>query len=339
MFACHLTADRNGFELAVDLEAERDEIIAVVGPNGAGKTTLLRVLAGLDPVRSGTVVVDGRVWDGPGVRLAPEHRSVGYVPQSGLLFPHLSVEENVGFALGPGERAPAREWLERVGLASGGALRPHELSGGQAQLVAFARAMARHPEVLLLDEPLASVDVANRATVRHIIRRGLREGPGFRILVTHDPLEAAALADRLVVLEEGRIVQTGSIEELRDRPRSRYVAELIGLNFFAGQAVAGNITLDNGAVLVSASLIDGPAIATVHPRAISLYAERPSGSPRNVWLGHIAAIEPSLEQVRVHVAGPVDVVAEVTRGGAAPFSEGEGVWVSIKASEVMAYPG
>lgn len=339
MLVGSLWAFRDGFELELELEISPEEIIAVVGPNGAGKSTMLRVLAGLLPLHSGRLTVDGQVWENTtdGTRLPAEMRDIGFVPQTGLLFPHLTVLENVLFGLA-GDRQAARESLARFGLESLAQLRPDQLSGGQAQLVSFARAQARHPAVLLLDEPLASVDAPNRAAVRRIIRRELRDTPGYRILVTHDPLEAAALADRVIVLDSGRVTQVGTIDELRSRPRSRYVAELVGMNFFSGEAAAGTITLENGSHLVSASVPDGAAMATVHPRAISLYFERPSGSPRNVWLGTIASIEPSLEQVRIHLTGPIDVVAEVTRAGAEAFSEGDPVWAAIKASEVSGYP-
>jgi molybdate transport system ATP-binding protein len=324
--------------LEVSLEATTNEILAVVGPNGAGKSSLLRLLAGLDPLDSGQVVVDGDVWEDPAasVRRFPEHRSVGYVPQAGLLFPHLSVRDNVAFgAVRPGD---ADDWLTRLGLAALADAKGSELSGGQAQLVALARAQVRRPALLLLDEPLASVDASNRAAIRRILRRELQDSPGYRILVTHDPLEAAALADRIVVLDGGRVTQDGTIDDLRTHPRSSYVAELVGMNFFSGEAAEGTITLSDGGTIVSASGLDGPALATVHPRAVSLYLARPNGSPRNVWLGRIVSVEPSLEQVRVHVTGEVDLVAEVTHAGAAAFSEGDEVWVAVKASEVLAYP-
>jgi molybdate transport system ATP-binding protein len=338
MLTCEVTARRNGFTLQVSLEASSDEIIAIVGPNGAGKTTLLRILAGLDQLDAGRLLVDGKVWEDPaaGVHLPPEQRRVGYVPQSGLLFPHLTVRRNVAF--GVTDLGRAERWLDRLGLQDLAEAMPNELSGGQTQLVALARAQVREPTVLLLDEPLASVDAANRAAVRRVLRRELQDSRGYRILVTHDPLEAAALADRVVVLDQGRVTQVGTINDLRTRPRSSYVAELVGMNFFSGEASGGVIAMADGARLISASVPDGAALATVHPRAVSLYSERPTGSPRNVWLGTVASIEPSLDQVRIHVTGPIDLVAEVTLAGAAAFAEGEQVWVAVKASEVAGYP-
>ncbi|MGI9648289.1 MAG: sulfate/molybdate ABC transporter ATP-binding protein [Acidimicrobiia bacterium] len=340
MLSLNAIAVRDRFRLDVEFEADRNEVVAIVGPNGAGKTTLLRLLAGLEEAQAGTLHVGDEVWIdvGSGTYLPPEQRRVGYVPQGGLLFPNLTVLENVAFGLSKQDRETARHWLERLDLSDLADYRPGRLSGGQRQLVAFARAQARRPLLLLLDEPLASVDVANRAAVRRVIRRELRESPGYRIFVTHDPLEAAALADRLVVLDSGTIVQAGTIDDLTGRPRSPYVAELVGMNFFSGLARDGSITLPGGATLVSAAVPDGPALATVHPRAVSLYDTRPSGSPRNVWRGTVNSIEARLRQVRIEVGGPIRVVAEVTRSGAESFSEGDEVWVSIKASEVIGYP-
>ena len=333
-----VTTSRSAFELDMSFQVSNDEILGVVGPNGSGKTSLLRIVAGLDPLMRGRVVLDGTVWADTrsGTRLPAERRSVGYVPQRSLLFPHLTAVENVRF--GMAEPAQALGWLERLGIADLAGARPAELSGGQAQLVALARAQARTPAVLLLDEPLASIDVANRASIRRILRRELRTGHQHRVFVTHDPLEAAALADRILVVGDGRVTQIGTVEDLRRHPRSRYVAELVGLNLFVGTAEAGVISLDEGGTIVAAEAVDGPAFATVHPRAISLYTSRPSGSPRNVWPAPIAAIEPNLEQVRIEIGGLIPIVAEVTREGARGFREGDQVWVAIKASEVQAYP-
>ncbi|MDH3606203.1 MAG: ABC transporter ATP-binding protein [Acidimicrobiia bacterium] len=334
------TSRRDSFSLLVEIEASPEEIVAVVGPNGAGKSTLLRTLAGLHPIEAGHVRVDRETWEdaAAGVRLPAEHRSVGYVPQSGLLFPHLTALENVAFGVG-GDEAAAQEALERLELGPYAAAMPESLSGGQTQLVAFARALVRQPVLLLLDEPMASVDVAHRSAIRRLIRRELRDRRGYRLLVTHDPVEAAALADRVVVMEGGRITQVGTLDDLRTHPRSRYAAELVGLNFFRGQAVGGVVTAEGGGTLISAAAPDGPVLVTVHPRAVSVYSSQPSGSPRNVWHCTIAAIEPSLDQVRIHLTGPIDLIAEVTPAGASPFVENQPVWVSVKASEVTTYEG
>lgn len=337
MLECSVDLRRGAFQLDIHLEVAPDEIVAVIGPNGAGKTTLLQIVAGLVQPSAGRLKVEDSVWIDTDrqISVPPEARRVGYVPQGGLLFPHLTVAENVQF--GAPVDGVARTWLERLGIPQLADVRPAQLSGGQAQLVAFARAQARRPQTLLLDEPLSSVDVAHRAEVRRLLRRELREGGGYRLLVTHDPVEAAALADRIVVLDNGSIIQDGSMSELRRHPRSAYVAELVGVNFFRGNAADGRIGLDTGGTLVAASATNGPVLATVHPRAVSLYSDRPTGSPRNVWLAPITSIEPSLEQVRVIVGGQVPIVAEVTPDGAHAFREGQQVWVAVKASEVATY--
>ena len=338
MLRCAVAKQLNGFHLDASFVAGPDEIVAIVGPNGAGKTTLLRIIAGLETPDAGAIEVDGEAWwGGPGEPVPAESRGVGYVPQGALLFPHMTVRDNVAFGVPKGEAAGVASWLERLDLTAIADKHPAELSGGQAQLVAFARAHATSPRVLCLDEPLASVDVANRTAVRRILRRELRSGSRYRVLVTHDPFEAAALADRIVVLEDGLVVQDGPIDELRSRPRSPYVASLVGVNLFYGMSRSGRIDLADGFELISASAPDGPVLATVHPRAVALFAERPSGSPRNVWEGRVASVEPSLDQLRLVLDGPIRLVAEVTRDGGRAFPEGARVWISLKASEVSAY--
>ena len=242
------------FELDVDLTVEAGEVVAVLGPNGAGKTSLLRGLAGLLPLNAGRVVLDGVVLEEPaaGVFVAPERRPIGMVFQDYLLFPHLSVLDNVAFGLRsrgtatvPANRA-ALNWLERVGLAGDSQRKPGSLSGGQAQRVALARALATSPALLLLDEPMAALDVSTRVELRRDLRRHLESFRGVRLLVTHDPVEALAMADRLVILEQGRVLQSGSPAEVTQHPRSRYVADLVGVNLFRGRATNNLIAISHG---------------------------------------------------------------------------------------------
>ena len=339
MLIADLQVQRNEFKLEAKFEALDDEIVAVVGPNGSGKTTLLRAIAGLEPLSGGTIVSQGTVWEDVGgkIRRSPEGRSVGYLPQAGLLFSHMSVIDNVAFATA-GNRASAQDWLNRLGLEDLAETRPAQLSGGQAQLVALARALARDPEVLLLDEPLASVDAANRSGVRRQLREQLRHTGAVRMIVTHDAMEAAAIADRILVVDGGVITQRGTIDELVTHPRSSYVADLVGVNFYTGVAHYGFIKINGGGTLYSAEPISGEVIAAIHPRAVALHTEKPTGTPRNIWKGTVSSLEPSLDRVRVTVEGDLRVVAEVTRAGAATVAEGAPVWVSIKASEVTAFP-
>jgi molybdate transport system ATP-binding protein len=323
---------------------------AIVGPNGAGKTTLLRALAGLRALSSGRIELDGDVVDEPatGVYVPPERRPVGVVFHDNLLFPHLDALDNVAFGLrSHGHRRPtarrlAGDWLERVGLAGRESARPAELSGGQARRVALARALALDPALLLLDEPLASLDATSRDDVRRDLRRHLATFAGVRVLVTHDPVDAALLADDMVVLDRGRVAQTGTPAEITARPRSRWVADLADVNLFAGVAGAGGVVaLDGGGTLVVADAGSmGPVFAVVRPRAVTLHHDRPEGSARNAWPGRISAVEPLGDRLRIRVAATPPVVAEVTAGGGRQvgLADGAPVWISVKATEIDVYP-
>jgi molybdate transport system ATP-binding protein len=335
-------------QLDVDLTVATGELVVLLGPNGAGKTTLLRALAGLVPLDRGRVVLDGKVLEdaAAGEWMPTEQRPIGFVFQDYLLFPHLSALENVAFGLrarglGRAEaRRRARAWLDRVGLAAHAGARPRALSGGQAQRVALARAMVADPRLLLLDEPLAALDAATRSEVRRDLRRHLASFDGIRLLVTHDPLEAVALADRLVVLEGGRVTQTGSPAEVSAQPRSRYVAELVGVNLYRGRADGRNVRLADGGTVVAADIHHGEVFAAVHPHAVALHRRVPEGTPRNVWAGTADSLEVIGDRVRVRVAGTVPIVAEVTPAAASELGLADGgpVWASVKATEVTVYP-
>jgi len=334
--------------LEVDLVIEEGEVVALLGPNGAGKTTLLRALAGLQELRAGRIELDGQVLEDVAgrVRLPPERRPVGVVFQDYLLFPHLSALDNVAFGLrsqgvrGREARAQALVWLERVGLEDQANARPRTLSGGQAQRVALARALAINPRLLLLDEPLAALDASTRLEVRRELRRHLDSFPGIRLVITHDPLEAMALAGRLVVIEAGRIVQSGSAAEVTERPRSRYVADLVGVNLFRGRARGETVELDGGSQLIAAGAGQGDVFAVIHPRSVSMWRSRPDGTPRNVWRGTAAGLDLEGERVRVRVASVPPIVAEVTPAAVAALRlhEGGEVWVTVKATDVNVYP-
>ena len=333
--------------LEVELAVATGELVVLLGPNGAGKTTLLRAIAGLVPLDRGRVVLDGDVLEdtAAGTWVPTEQRPVGFVFQDYLLFPHLSALENVAFGLRARglPKAEARRraagWLEQVGLATHAGARPRALSGGQAQRVALARAMVGDPRLLLLDEPLAALDAATRTEVRRDLRRHLASFDGTRLLVTHDPLEAMALADRLVVLEGGHITQTGSPAEVSGRPRSRYAAELVGVNLFHGHADGHAVKLPGG-VLVVADDHHGEVFAAVHPHAVALHRQPPEGTPRNIWPGTADALEVVGDRVRVRVSGTVPVVAEVTPAAASELrlADGGPVWATVKATEVTVYP-
>jgi molybdate transport system ATP-binding protein len=334
--------------LEVELEVGTGELVVLLGPNGAGKTTLLRALAGLLALDRGRVVLDGAVLEDTKTHtwVPTERRSIGFVFQDYLLFPHLSALENVAFGLrarGLG-RAEARRraaaWLDRVGLTAHAGARPRALSGGQAQRVALARAMVAEPRLLLLDEPLAALDAATRTELRRDLRRQLAAFDGTRLLVTHDPLEAMALADRLVVLEGGRVTQTGSPAQVSERPRSGYVAELVGVNLYRGRADGAAVELAGGGRLIAAGDHRGEVFAAVHPRAVALHRRVPEGTPRNVLAGTADTVDVVGDRVRVRVAGQVPIVAEVTPAavGELHLADGGPVWASVKATEVTVYP-
>jgi molybdate transport system ATP-binding protein len=342
-----LQLKRGSLELECVLRAEVGQTIAVLGPNGAGKTTVLRVLAGLQHSVAGRVALDGEVLEDTrsGVWVEPESRRVGVVFQNHALFPHLSILDNVAFGLRARgcERSVARrrahEWLERVGLEDHATSRPDAISGGQGQRVALARALITEPRLLLLDEPLASVDASAKVDLRRTLRDQVSRFQGVRILVTHDLLEAAALAERVVILEAGRVRQAGTFAEVTARPRSPWVARMAGLNLLSGDAAPGVLRLENGSQLVVVGEVAGPALATIQPRAVGLHRERPGGSPRNVLPSTIAGIDPDGDRWRVRLDGSVPLVAEVTPAAAQELhlADGGTVFASIKATEIDVY--
>jgi molybdate transport system ATP-binding protein len=343
----HVKLALGDLQLDVELSVLPGQVIGLLGPNGAGKTTLLRALAGLVPLDRGRVVLDGVVLEDPdaGLRVPAEQRPVGVVFQDYLLFPHLSALENVAFGLRSRgvpkgvARRRAAHWLALVGLTELAGARPRALSGGQAQRVALARALAVEPRLLLLDEPLAALDASIRLETRRELRRQLEGYPGVRLLVTHDPLEAFALAEHLVVLENGRVSQTGTPAQISQQPRSRYVADLVGVNLLRGRAEGDRVVIGRSALMVPGAG-RGEVFAVVHPRAVALYRHPPSGTPRNVWEGTADGLDLEGERVRVQIGGILPIVAEVTPAAVADLGLADGgpVWVSVKATEVAVYP-
>jgi len=332
-------------DLRVALDVDDGEVVAVLGPNGAGKTTLMRAVAGLLPIDEGRIEIGGVVVDDPtaDVFVPPEARSVGVVFQEHRLFANLSALENVAFGLRARgvPRSEARdcaaEWLDRLGLADHAGNRPHQLSGGQSQRVALGRVLAIDPALVLLDEPLAALDAATRTDVRRDLRRHLAGTGRPAVLVTHDPVDAHALADRVVVLEGGRVSQQGDLATVTAHPRSAYVAELVGTNLVAGAVEDGVLTTTSGAVVVvPGDTPDGPALASIRPSAITLHRHRPEGSARNAWEMQVLDVDRLGDRVRVRLTGPLDLVAELTTAGLAALDAGldDRVWASLKASEV-----
>jgi molybdate transport system ATP-binding protein len=338
-----VVVERGTFRLDVALTVAPGEVVALLGPNGAGKTTALRALAGLVPLSGGHLRLDGAPLD----RTPPESRPVGVVFQDYLLFPHLTALDNVAFgprcqgASKAEARAVAAAWLERMGLADHAGAKPRRLSGGQAQRVALARALATRPRLLLLDEPLAALDALTRLEVRAGLRRHLAEFEAVAVLVTHDPLDAMVLADRLVVVEDGRVVQAGTPSEIARRPRTDYIARLVGLNLYRGTAEAHTVRLDAGPAITTTEDLSGPVFVAFPPSAVTLYRDRPSGtSARNLWRCEVAGLETHGDQIRADLTGELSLAADLTAVAAAELGlqPGAPVWAAVKAAQTHAYP-
>ncbi|MFI7285179.1 ABC transporter permease [Streptomyces anulatus] len=340
-----LHADVTGFT-HLTLDAPGGTTIAVVGPNGAGKTTLLRALLGLTPRAHAAL----RLGDSDVTELPPHRRGVAWVPQDGALFPHLSALANTAYGLRAhgvpraGARREAQGWLDRLGVGHLAHRKPAQLSGGQAQRVALARALAARPRLLLLDEPLAALDQTTRARVRHTLRGHLADFGGVCLIVTHDPVEAVSLADRVLVLEGGRALQDEPPAEVTRHPRSPWVARMLGRNAWPGTATADGLALEGGGHLVVAEPLPAgtDALAVIAPEAVSVHRERPTGSPRNVWPGTVREITSGGSRLRLLItsAEAPDLVAEITPGAAVDLgiADGSTVWTSVKATEATVVP-
>ncbi|MEE1820353.1 ABC transporter permease [Streptomyces sp. SP18ES09] len=335
-----LHAEVSGFT-RLTLDAEPGTTIAVVGPNGAGKTTLLRALLGLTPRAHAELTLGGTDV----TALPPHRRRVAWVPQDGALFPHMSALANTAYGLRAqgvaraSARRAAQRWLDRLGVGHLAHRRPGQLSGGQAQRVALARALAARPRLLVLDEPLAALDQTTRGHVRHTLRTHLARFGGVCLIVTHDPVEAVSLADRVLVLEEGRALQDAGPAEVSRHPRSPWVARMLGRNAWPGTATAEGLALTGGGTLVAADPPPAgtPALAIVAPEAVSVHREKPAGSPRNVWPGTVREMTASGSRLRVLITSDTapDLVAEITPQAAAELglADGVSVWTSVKATE------
>ena len=325
------------FDLELALEVG-GETVALVGPSGAGKTSVLRVVAGLTRPSKGSVGCGGETWFDAdrGIDRRPEERSVGFVFQDYALFPHMSVEQNVRFAGGGGEE------LERFGIGHLAGARPGELSGGERQRAALARALARRPKALLLDEPLAALDVQTRSAVRGELRDLIDSLSLPTLLVTHDYEDAAALASRVGVIVEGRIVQTGTPAELIAAPATPFVADFVGANLLVGNAFSRpdgltDVTLDDGSSVVSTDRGLGRVGVVVHPWEVAISRELPADSTLNHVRGPIASLVPIGNRVRVRV-GPLTAEITTSSGSRLELHEGEPAVASFKATGTRLVP-
>lgn len=328
-------------DVEVALEVADGETLAVLGPNGAGKSTLLSVVAGLIRPSRGHVRLDGRELTGDAAFVPPHGRRVALLAQDPLLFPHLSVRDNVAF--GPRSRGDGRRtsreaadrWLAEVGAEDLADRRPGQVSGGQGQRVALARALAAEPRLLLLDEPMAALDVAVLPALRQTLKRLLTGRT--TVLVTHDVLDALLLADRVVVMEGGRVVEAGPTADVLERPRSAFAARIAGLNLVAGRWHDGAVEGIQGLTSDPAPADGDRVVAVFRPSAVSVFREAPGGSPRNSLPVTVTDVEPRGDQVRVRAG---HLAADVTVQSAAELDlvPGGSVVFAVKASEVAIYP-
>ena len=346
------------FALDASLTVSAGSVTVLVGESGSGKSTLLRLVAGLLEPDEGRIALDGEPLAdrAAGRWVPPEARPVGYVAQDYALFPHLSARENVAFglrALGLPRReieARALAALSRFGLDALSRQRPHELSGGQQQRVALARALVLDPAVLLLDEPLSALDLVTRRSVRSELRRTLAGLSCATLFVTHQPTEALAFGEQIAVLEAGRVTQCGARSDFLREPRSRYVAEFLGVNLWEGQITErhgdgmASVFAEGGVLVLPDPGFDGPVRLLVHPHDVVLSAGPPEGSARNVFSGAVEELipePPGGERVRVLLATRPALAAQVTRDAveALRLRPGVRVFASFKATGVVVVPG
>ena len=350
------TLDQRGFD--VELQVRPGEVVAMLGANGAGKSTLLSLIAGLIRPDAGRITLDEtvlvdverRVW------VPAHHRGVVLLAQQALLLPHMTAVANVAF--GPRSQGRSRKdakalamrWLAAVDATELAQRRPAQLSGGQAQRIAVARALAAEPTLLLLDEPMAALDVAVAPALRQLLRKVLRDTRRTALLVTHDLIDALSLADRVIVLDAGRIVEDGPTRTVLTQPRSAFAARIAGVNLLAGTADTHAVLTPDRAsiygILDPTCTIGEPAVAVFSPSAVAVHLTEPTGSPRNHLDATVTELEPRGELIRVHAASSSttgttsDLIADITAAAAADLElvPGKHVHFAIKATEVQIYP-
>ena len=329
--------NRDSLTLDVELQLQHGEVIAVLGPNGAGKTSLLHALLGWLELESGWIMVNGEVIDSPDTDsyVPPQHRPFGMVFQDGLLFPHMSVEKNILFGAGKDfNLKPLAESLQANELL---AKFPSELSAGERQRAAIARSLAARPKVLFLDEPFSALDIQGKRRGRSLLKEALAIGVSGCLMVTHDLVDAFTLADRVMIIEGGKLTQFDVPDRIRSRPGSEWIADLVGWNYYEGIGEGSVVTLPHGTTIFTAEDdLDGPTSISINPASVSIFKSQPSGSPRNSWLCSIQNIEILGGRARVSLVGEIDICADITTVAANELRQSisSEVWVSVKATEV-----
>lgn len=329
--------NRDSLTLDVELQLQHGEVIAVLGPNGAGKTSLLHALLGWLELESGWIMVDGEVIDSPDTDsyVPPQHRPFGMVFQDGLLFPHMSVEKNILFGAGKDfNLKPLAESLQASELL---AKFPSELSAGERQRAAIARSLAARPKVLFLDEPFSALDIQGKRRGRSLLKEALAIEVSGCLMVTHDLVDAFTLADRVMIIEGGKLTQFDVPDRIRSRPGSEWIADLVGWNYYEGIGEGSVVTLPHGTTIFTAQDdLDGPTSISINPASVSIFKSQPSGSPRNSWLSSIQNIEILDGRARVSLVGEIDICADITTAAANELRQSisSEVWVSVKATEV-----
>ena len=355
MSGLHIDVEIPERDVVASFEVAAGEVTAILGPNGAGKSTVLAAVAGLHHPHRGIIELNSRVLTNTaaGIALPPHKRGTALLAQDALLFPHLSAVDNVAFAPRSAGRSRresaeiARRWLDAVDAGELADRKPSQLSGGQAQRVAVARALAAEPELLLLDEPMAALDVASAPALRSLLRRVLRTGERTAVLVTHDALDALALADTVVVLDGGRVVEYGDVRTVLTRPRSTFAARIAGINLRSGNMLdEGTVRTPGGTDIAGRTEVDvavgSPAVATFEPRAVSVFLDPPHGSPRNAFAVTVAEIENRGSVVRVRAEddeGQPGLSADITTAAAAELDlvPGSTATFVVKATETLIY--
>ncbi|CAN5439196.1 ATP-binding cassette domain-containing protein [soil metagenome] len=340
-------------DVQFDFALDDGDVLAVLGPNGAGKSTMLSLIAGLLRPDDGRITLGEDVVTDTeaGVFVKPHARGVAMLAQQALLFPHLTVADNVGYAprcRGQSRttaRTVAQKWLQAVDAEHLADRKPAQLSGGQAQRVAIARALAAEPRVLLLDEPMAALDVTAAPAVRRLLREILRNDRRTAVIVTHDLLDALALANKVVIIENGRIAERGPVRDILTAPRSEFAARIAGVNLISGDVTApGAIRTSWSTTISGTGDVDGAAVALFRPAAVSVHLEAPHGSPRNVIPVTIAEMDFNGSTVRIRGAeqpdGSTGLAADITAAAVADLdlAPGREVHFVIKAQEVHLHP-